>query len=178
MDSCMSNFTTEPGREPGRSPRREPSHSESDLDHSASQTGRSPSRPEPGRAPGRPETASSAPGSYMVPRWLEVQFEKLFECETEEEFWDSDNPRFGRTDVIDQRITLASVRDKPSDHIKASYAIIGFRCDSLGYGQFKIGGNAARQAMRMRDTEMLPVELVLRHKYTKSGRDFYWWEYP
>lgn len=179
MDRCFSHCTTEPGHDTGNSESGR-GHSESQPDRLSPgrQPSRSPSRPEPGRFPGRPEPRSSEPGSSMVPRYLEVEFEKLLECETEEQFWDSDNPRFSTIDVIGKRITLTSVRDKRSDHIKASYAIIGFRFDSLGYGQFKIGGNAAREAMRMRDTGMLPVELVLRPKHTKSGRDFYRWEYP
>jgi len=113
----------------------------------------------------------------VIPRWLEVQIEKLEECETAEQVWDSDNPRFDRIDVIGKRITITSVRDRQSDHIKASYAVIGFRSETLGDGQFKIGGNAARQAMRMRDTGILPRDVVLRHKVTSAGRDFYKWEY-
>jgi hypothetical protein len=113
----------------------------------------------------------------MIPRWLEVQIEKLLECETLEQALDSDSPRFNRTEVVGKRITITSVRDRRSDHIKASYAVIGFTSDTLGDGQFKIGGNAARQAIRMRDIGILPIDVVLRHKVTSARRDFYKWEY-
>lgn len=188
MDAALSSISKEPDHsEPGRSPGRpepgrshgRPEHnrSESEPDYSQSESGYGPPDREPDRSPGQPKPGRSESDSSMVPRWLEVELEKLLECETAAQAWDSDNPRFSRTDVIGKRITLTSVRDKPSDHIKASYAIIGFRSETLGYGQFKIGGNAARQAIRMRDAGKLPIEVILRHKVTSAGRDFYKWTY-
>lgn len=111
-----------------------------------------------------------------VPRWLEVESGKLSECETEDQIWDSDNTVFSLTDVTDLRLAITSVREKRSDHIQASYAIIGFTSETLGDGQFKIGGHAAIQAIRMRDRMALPAFATLRHKTTKSNRDFYKWE--
>ena len=107
------------------------------------------------------------------PRWLEVMIEKHSECETIEEFLDADNPRFARADIVGKRITITSVRTRQSDHINDTYAVIGFTSESLGPGQFKIGGLAGRQAMHMR--KRLPVDTVLRCYTAASGREYYKW---
>ena len=113
-----------------------------------------------------------------VPRGLEVMFQIMTECQTEEQFEDSENPRFDRRDVIGQVITITSVRERKSDYGDRTFVVIGFTCDPLGDGQFKIGGHAAILPMQLAESGNVPVELVLRHKRTKSGRDFYRWEYP
>jgi hypothetical protein len=114
----------------------------------------------------------------QVPRGLEVMVEIMTECQTIEQLEDSDNPRFDKRDVIGQIITITSVRERKSDYGDGAFVVIGFTCDALRNGQFKIGGHAAILPMHLAASGYLPVELVLRHKRTQSGRDFYRWEYP
>lgn len=113
-----------------------------------------------------------------VPRGLEVVYELMAECQTEEQFDDSENPRFDKHDVIGHIITITSVRERKSDYGDRTFVVIGFTCDALGDGQLKIGGHAARLPLQLAESGHLPVQLVLRHKQTKTGRNFYRWAYP